>query len=344
MALGFYLCAIVYPVIRVWTWHEPAGALGEVVGWILLCVALFTPLGLFIARFMLRLRFPEQLMQWIYVAIASCFLLLPVVLVLEIARWVPGFPAGFEPLIAITSALGLAAYAALNARRVVVKTVQIANTTNLADHSIVQLSDVHIGSRSTAYLDAIVDKVISLQPTWIVITGDLLDSAAVGVDELAPLKRIAERTLWVTGNHERYEGLDKVTSLLQAINIKTLRNATFDAKPFQFIGIDDHDSSNFLISMLQQLQPVEDAYRVLLYHRPHGMHEASDWGADLMLVGHTHRGQIFPFHFVVNRFFEYSYGTYQFDRMTLHVSSGTGTWGPILRLGSRNEITHVVFA
>ena len=62
-----------------------------------------------------------------------------------------------------------------------------------------------------------------------------------------------------------------------------------------------------------------------------------------MLVGHTHKGQIFPFQLVVKRFFQLTHGTHRFDEMTLHISSGTGTWGPIMRLGSSNEITHLVF-
>ena len=74
------------------------------------------------------------------------------------------------------------------------------------------------------------------------------------------------------------------------------------------------------------------------------MANAAAWGFDLMLVGHTHRGQIFPFQLIVKRFFALTHGTHRFDQMTLHISTGTGTWGPILRLGSHNEITRIVFA
>ena len=71
---------------------------------------------------------------------------------------------------------------------------------------------------------------------------------------------------------------------------------------------------------------------------------AGDWrelaaGVDLMISGHTHNGQVIPFNLVVNRVFEQSVGLFRQGRTRLYVSPGTGTWGPVMRLGSRGEIT-----
>ena len=305
---------------------------------------LIVPLALFMSRFVFRLQMPKRLMPSLYSAIGCCFLFFPIVLILEFVRWVPGFPPGFESLIAISCVLVCAIYALLNAQRLHVNTVRIAGRPEIQHQSIVQLSDVHIGSRSPKYLERIVEKVMKLNPTWVVITGDLLDSPSIGPKELEPLRRIAQQTLLVTGNHERYEGIDRVTSMLESLGVNVLRNEEVEALPFQFVGVDDHDSPSHLMAQLKRFEPLQDAFRVLLYHRPHGMEQASDWGFDLMLVGHTHRGQIFPFHVIVKRFFRLIHGTHRFGGMTLHISSGTGTWGPILRFGSRNEITRVVFA
>ena len=60
-----------------------------------------------------------------------------------------------------------------------------------------------------------------------------------------------------------------------------------------------------------------------------------------MLCGHTHNGQIVPFNFIVKRVFPRIHGSYDVDGMHLYVSPGTGTWGPILRLGSRSEVTMI---
>lgn len=342
-ALAFYLVTIVYPVLRVWSWYNPTNPIFGAVTTVVMLAFLIVPFALFMSRFVFRLQMPKRLMPSLYSAIGCCFLFFPIVLVLEFARWIPGFPLGFESLIAVLCALACAIYALLNAQHLHVKTIRITGKPEFENQSIVQLSDVHIGSRSPKYLERIVNKVKKLDPTWVVITGDLLDSPSVGPTELEPLTQIAQRTLLVTGNHERYEGIDRVTSMLKSLGVNVLRNEEVEAHPFQFIGVDDHDSPSHLMAQLKRFEPVQDAFRVLLYHRPHGMEQASDWGFDLMLVGHTHRGQIFPFHLIVRRFFKFIHGTHRFGGMTLHISSGTGTWGPILRLGSRNEITQVVF-
>ena len=107
----------------------------------------------------------------------------------------------------------------------------------------------------------------------------------------------------------------------------------------QFIGIDDHESAKQVARVLPLLEVREDLYTILLYHRPHGLQDAQAHGIDLKLSGHTHAGQIVPFHLAVNKVFEYRKGLYRHKNTYLYVNEGTGTWGPTLRLGTRSEIT-----
>ena len=60
-----------------------------------------------------------------------------------------------------------------------------------------------------------------------------------------------------------------------------------------------------------------------------------------MLSGHTHNGQIFPFNFLVKLKFKFIYGIYKYKNSKLYVSSGSGCWGPKLRIGSSNEIVNI---
>ncbi|MBD3338920.1 MAG: hypothetical protein GF353_07420 [Candidatus Lokiarchaeota archaeon] len=76
-----------------------------------------------------------------------------------------------------------------------------------------------------------------------------------------------------------------------------------------------------------------------MYHSPQGIEDAKKVGIDLQLAGHTHNGQIFPFNFFVRIFFKHIKGLYDLEDMFLYVSPGTGTWGPYMRLGLKNEIT-----
>jgi len=67
-----------------------------------------------------------------------------------------------------------------------------------------------------------------------------------------------------------------------------------------------------------------------------------DWHTDLMLAGHTHNGQMFPFNYLVKLRYKYIYGSHKINDMDLYVTSGTATWGPKIRLGTQNEIVQII--
>jgi len=121
--------------------------------------------------------------------------------------------------------------------------------------------------------------------------------------------------------------------------VRTLRNESADFDGLQIIGIDDRDDQNQVANQLRNIEIDPAKFAVLLYHRPEGLDAASEAGVDLMLTGHTHGGQIFPFNFYVRRYFRYMKGLYRHENSYLYVSAGTGTWGPRMRLGSKSEIT-----
>jgi predicted MPP superfamily phosphohydrolase len=84
----------------------------------------------------------------------------------------------------------------------------------------------------------------------------------------------------------------------------------------------------------------EGAFRLLLAHNPKSAPAAARAGFDLQLSGHTHGGQFFPWTLVVRRVHApHSHGLSQEGRMWVYVSPGTGTWGPLVRLGTRPEVT-----
>ena len=295
------------------------------------------------ARFVLGWRPFNKGLPWIYTTIGICFLTFPIVLTIEVVRHSPFFLPGYEAVIALVCTGIVALYSIWGANHLRVKTVQVDSQGQLAGKSIVQISDVHIGSRSKHFLESVMDKVNQLDPTWLVVTGDLIDSHRTGSNELKPLQSGERTKLMVVGNHERYEGLDHVSQLISETGVTLLRNESFSEDGVQFVGVDDNDNPEFLRSQLNRIEPDNNLFKILLYHRPHGIEAAAAWGFDLMLSGHTHRGQIFPFSAVVRRYFRLIHGTHHIDNMTLHISMGTGTWGPILRLGSQSEVTQIVF-
>lgn len=222
----------------------------------------------------------------------------------------------------------------------VVKRVTFESSLLMAPLRFVQITDVHIGSRSKAFLDQVIRKVQALQPEFLCITGDFIDATGVTEIELSALRTLECPVYFTIGNHERYEDLDEILARMRGLGVKVLRTeAIHHREDVQVLGIDDRDDALQVERELVKMKVDSQAFGILMYHRPHGLEAAEGAGIDLMISGHTHNGQIFPFNLLVNRVFDRIVGMYQLGRSRLYVSQGTGTWGPVMRVGTRSEIT-----
>jgi hypothetical protein len=117
-----------------------------------------------------------------------------------------------------------------------------------------------------------------------------------------------------------------------------LRNAMADLEDMQIIGIDDKEHDHQVETVLRSMELDPAKFSVVMYHRPTGFEYAAERGIDLMVSGHTHNGQIFPFNYLVKTRFPRIKGVHRIGPSTLIVSMGSGFWGPPMRLGSRTEI------
>ena len=213
---------------------------------------------------------------------------------------------------------------------------------------IVQLSDLHVGPfLKTAWLERRVEQVAPLRPDLVFVTGDLVDQdAALAEPVVSPLRRLTPRLgVWgVTGNHEYYAGLERSLRAFELAGIRLLRDEAVEVAPgLVLAGVDD-------LSARRQFgidgRPVDRALSgrppgatIYLSHSPWEAERAAELGADLMLSGHTHAGQIWPFVYLVRLAYPYASGRYEVNGLTLIVSRGTGFWGPPMRLFRRAEIT-----
>jgi len=77
---------------------------------------------------------------------------------------------------------------------------------------------------------------------------------------------------------------------------------------------------------------------ILMYHQPLMLGHAAQLGVDLMLSGHTHHGQIWPFGYLSRLYYPLQHGLYTINQCKLYVSAGIGTWGPPMRLGAPPEM------
>ncbi len=217
---------------------------------------------------------------------------------------------------------------------------------------IVQLSDVHIGRiLKRDFLQDVVDKTNALKPDMVAITGDLVDMDLEDIkSELGALKELKSKygTYYVAGNHEYYHGVKDILNHLESLGLHVLRNSSKIVNNINISGVYDiaafrlnHPFKPDIKKALSQID--KNLPTVLLAHQPKYVEYLSeDTKVDLILSGHTHGGQIFPFGFLVKLVQPYLYGLYKHSKNThIYVSSGAGYWGPAIRFLAPSEIVEI---
>jgi predicted MPP superfamily phosphohydrolase len=247
------------------------------------------------------------------------------------------FPVAVSRWPAVGAMVVLCGYAFVNARRIEIDRIELPAPVTMR---VVQLSDIHIGSVTQRHLGRLVEQTNALRPDVVLITGDLVDTACIlSPETLSLLDAIQAPAYFTLGNHEGYAGVEKVMDALRETSVIALRNEATVFNGIQLVGIDDREDHTWVGQALPGIHYDPAAYTILMYHRPDGFDAAANAGVDLMLTGHTHNGQIWPFNYIVQTRFKYLKGLHSIGDMSLYVSTGSGTWGPPMRLGSRNQIT-----
>jgi len=218
-------------------------------------------------------------------------------------------------------------------------------------YSIVQITDMHVGPTiGRGFVEGVVRQTNALRPDMIVITGDLVDGSVEQLRELVePLRdlRAKDGVFFVTGNHEYYSGADAWIAHITTLGIRVLRNERVDVRGlFDLAGVDDSSSARMLPGHGQDVAKAmegRDASRavVLLAHQPKAVREARRAGVDLQLSGHVHGGQLIPFNWLARIDQPFIAGLYRLDETWVYVSTGTGYWGPPMRVGPGAEITRI---
>ncbi len=286
----------------------------------------------------LESRFGNQLTNGFFVLamlwLGTCWLLLCILLVQQVLALVIPLSQRVWAIGVCGFACGLALYAFINARTVTVRREQIPHL----PLRVAQLSDSHIGSIGPSRLADIIAKTNGLAPDVILITGDLFDNANPNTRAIAGhLKRFVGPVLFTSGNHDVYTGYENVRQMLAATPIRWLRNEAVNVNGVRIIGVDNSYGTDLLQSVLSRTPP-SPTFTILMNHQPTGFDIAARYGIGLTLSGHVHNGQIWPFNHIVGFFYPYLQGLHAQGDAFLNVSTGTGIWGPPMRLGSHSEI------
>lgn len=212
---------------------------------------------------------------------------------------------------------------------------------------IVQISDVHIGPMIyPGRLKPVIAAIEGAKPDIVVSTGDLIDGQLHDPSKVLNLLRgihAPQGKYAVTGNHEYYSGLKNASDHTERAGFMMLRNRSIPiGKEIVITGVDDPTGGppKDAPSEGGLLDRVSDKkFSLLLKHRPE-VDDSNEVKFDLQLSGHTHKGQIFPFGWLVRLPYPLGHGLRPIGQdRHIYISRGTGTWGPPIRLLAPPEIT-----
>lgn len=327
---------------------------------------------LLIAALVLPRRIGLDAARWIvwpgYLWFAVLFYLFVVLLVLEIPRFVANrWPkakatdesrrlflargAAVVAAVAAPTTVGAGMVSALSAPDVKRFTVPIRRLDPaFGGFRIAVVSDIHLGPiLGRSHTERLVRMINETQPDLVAMVGDLADGTVEELGHAAePLRDLVSRegTFFVTGNHEYYSGHQQWITELERLGLHYLRNArtpiTRAGKTFDLAGITDITGKSFgdapdVVGALRGRDETKPA--VLLAHQPIQVTDAARAGVDLQLSGHTHGGQLYPFHHVVGLAQPAVSGLSKVDDTWLYVTNGAGFWGPPVRVGAAPDIT-----
>ncbi len=218
--------------------------------------------------------------------------------------------------------------------------------------TIAQISDIHAGlTVKRDWIETVAGKIQSLNPNSIAFTGDLADGSVRELEnDVAPLKELRAPfgKYFVTGNHEYYSGVEQWIRHAEKIGFDVLMNEhraiEKNGATIIFAGVTDYTAGQFdkehSSNPEKAIEKAANAdTKILLAHQPRTLYKTDSLDFDLILNGHTHGGQFFPWNLLATVGQPFIKGLNRYNNSVVYVSKGTGYWGPPVRVGARSEIT-----
>jgi predicted MPP superfamily phosphohydrolase len=345
---------------KTWTF-SPAGpdldpGLGEKLVFGLLSVS-------FVVTSLLAFRYTDALVRAFYRVAAVWLGLVSFLVFAALFCWIilavthlAGVPLDFhltvEILFGIAILAGLCGVLNANRTRITRVRVQIANLPAAwRGRRAALISDLHLGHvRNGGFLRRMVSMIMREKPEIVFIPGDLYDGTAIDTQSAAePLKRLKAPygVYFVAGNHEQFGDDTQYLQAVERSGVRVLRNEKVEVEGLQIVGVPFRNavSDRGLAALLGVMHLDRSRASIFLTHAPDRPHVAEAAGFSLQLSGHTHLGQFIPWSWIVWRMYgQFAYGLSRIGNMQVFTSSGAGTWGPPLRLGSNPEIVILEFA
>ena len=311
----------------------------------------------FVGSTLLGFRYSTPLLRFAYALSASWLGVLNFAFFAAAACWIvegigllTGWPlprfylaAAFFGAALLAAGYGLINAAWLRITRVTVKLPHLPESWR--GRTVALVTDLHLGHLSgPGFLRRIIERLRSLRPEAVLISGDMFDGTTVGLDHLvAPWRDFSapRGIFYVTGNHDEFADRRIYTNTVSSTGIRVLNNEKVNVEGLQIVGVHDSEASDpvELRAILRRAQLDPRQPSLLLAHQPVNLAVAEEEGISLQLSGHTHKGQMWPWNLLVSRIYgRFAYGLNRLGELRVYTSSGAGTWGPPLRVGTKSEI------
>jgi predicted MPP superfamily phosphohydrolase len=316
----------------------------------------------FVAASLLAFRYHNVVVRWFYTASAVWLGALSFFFFAACACWVfygASRLVGLRPDghwllgVAFGMAAAVSAYGVVNAawtrvRRITVKLPNLPASWRRRTAALI--SDLHLGHvKSVGFTRRMTTTINKLKPDVVWIAGDLFDGTAVDAERAAaPLRELKAPlgVFFVEGNHEEFTSPEKYLRAIRSAGVRVLDNEKEDLDGLQVVGVPYRHATHaeHFRSVLEAIGVDRTRASVLLTHAPDQVAVAEAAGIGLQVSGHTHVGQFVPYTWIAARVYrQFVYGLNRVGQMLVYTSSGAGTWGPPLRLGSSPEIVLIAF-
>jgi hypothetical protein len=342
-----------------WRFFRPIPATAEVspLAWVVAILSVS-----FVAASLLAFRYHHRLVRWLYkiaavwlgaasfflFAAGACWLIYGVAWLARLplnTRSVAGTLFGAAALV---SAFGVMNAVATRVRHIRVKLPNLPASWRGRTAALV--SDLHLGHVwNSGFVRRVVRTIGKLKPAIVWISGDLYDGTAVDAEFVAaPLRDLNAPfgTYFVEGNHEEFSDPRKYLDAIRAAGVRVLENEKTEVDGLQIVGVPYRHATHaeHFRSVLEEIGVDRGRASVLLTHAPDQVGVAEAAGIGLQVSGHTHLGQFVPWTWLARRIYrDFVYGLNRVGKMLVYTSSGAGTWGPPLRVGSSPEIVLIEF-
>ena len=210
---------------------------------------------------------------------------------------------------------------------------------------VVLMSDLHLGNiRGAGFMRRVVNKVRSLKPYAVFVSGDMFDGPKGDYDRLVePCRDLAAPAgvYFVTGNHEEFTDRAKFIAAIARAGVRVLHNEKVTVQGLQIVGVHDSEAGEpeQFRRILREAALDRRQASILLAHQPAHLPIAEEAGISLQVSGHTHKGQFWPWSWVIYKVHgPFAYGLHRLGNLLVLTSSGAGTWGPPMRVGTKSEI------